>query len=126
MPALGLNHYNIRAGQPLIGRVRDFYVDVIGLREGWRPPFNFPGHWLYAGDAAVEHLVETSGGQTTAAAPDALDHVAFTCTDIEGFESNLRARGVDYRKAGVPGAPVQQLFLKDPAGNGVELNFAQA
>ncbi|HEY8048038.1 MAG TPA: VOC family protein [Ramlibacter sp.] len=124
MPALGLNHYNIRAGQPLIGRVRDFYVDVIGLREGARPPFDFPGHWLYAGDAAVVHLVETPGSQAAAAPPDALDHVAFTCTDIDAFEASLKARGVDYRKSGVPGAPVQQLFLKDPAGNGVELNFA--
>lgn len=125
MPALGLNHYNIRAGQPLIGRVRDFYVDVIGLHEGWRPPFDFPGHWLYAGDAAVVHLVETAAAQETAPAPTALDHVAFTCTDIDAFESKLTSLGVGYRKAGVPGAPVQQLFLKDPAGNGVELNFAR-
>jgi catechol-2,3-dioxygenase len=124
MPALGLNHYNIRAGQPLIGRVRDFYVDVVGLHEGWRPPFDFPGHWLYAGDAAVVHLVETSAGQTTAPPPTTLDHVAFTCTGIDDFEAKLNSLGIAYRKAGVPGARVQQLFVKDPAGNGVELNFA--
>ena len=124
MPALALNHYNIRAGQPLIGRVREFYVDVIGLAEGWRPPFDFPGHWLYAGDAAVLHLVETSGGQTTAPPPGSLDHVAFTCTGIEAFEQRLRERGIPHRKAGVPGTGLQQLFVKDPAGNGVELNFA--
>jgi catechol 2,3-dioxygenase-like lactoylglutathione lyase family enzyme len=124
MPALGLNHYNIRAGQPLIGRVRDFYVDVVGLHEGWRPPFNFPGHWLYAGDAAVLHLVETPSEQTNASPPGTLDHVAFTCTGIDEFESKLKQRGIEYRKSGVPGAPVQQLFVKDPAGNGVELNFA--
>jgi catechol-2,3-dioxygenase len=124
MPALALNHYNIRAGQPLIGRVRDFYVDVIGLREGPRPPFNFPGHWLYAGDAAVVHLVETSDVQTDARPPSVLDHVAFTCTGFDEFESRLRERGVEYRMSGVPGAAVRQLFLKDPAGNGVELNFA--
>src|SRR5437868_4592050 len=124
MPALGLNHYNIRAGQPLVGRVRDFYVKVIGLHEGWRPPFDFPGHWLYAGEHAVVHLVETSGEQVTAAPPSVLDHVAFTCTGIEEFEAKLKAEGVDYRKAGVPGAAIQQLFVKDPAGNGVELNFS--
>src|SRR3569832_1546393 len=111
MPVLGLNHYNIRAGQPLIGRVRDFYVDVIGLAEGWRPPFDFPGHWLYAGESAVVHLVEISAAQTTATPPTTLDHVAFTCTGIEAFEAALTARGVDYRKAAVPGAPLKQLFL---------------
>jgi len=124
MPALALNHYNIRAGQPLIGRVRDFYVDVIGLHEGWRPPFNFPGHWLYAGDAAVVHLVETSAEQTEALPPSVLDHVAFTCTGYDEFESRLRERGIEFRASGVPGAAVRQLFVKDPAGNGVELNFA--
>ena len=124
MPALGLNHYNIRAGQPLIGRVRDFYVDVVGLHEGWRPPFDFPGHWLYAGDAAVVHLVETSGQQTTAPPAGTLDHVAFTCTEFDAFEARLRSLGIEYRKADVPGAPLKQLFVKDPAGNGVELNFA--
>ena len=124
MPALGLNHYNIRAGQPLIGRVRDFYVDVVGLHEGWRPPFDFPGHWLYAGDAAVVHLVETSEGQATAPPAGTLDHVAFTCTGFDDFESKLRTLGVEYRKSAVPGAPLKQLFVKDPAGNGVELNFA--
>ena len=124
MPALGLNHYNIRAGQPLIGRVRDFYVDVVGLHEGWRPPFDFPGHWLYAGDAAVVHLVETSAEQSAAPPPTTLDHVAFTCTGIGEFEARLKRLGIDYRKAAVPGAPLQQIFIKDPAGNGVELNFA--
>jgi len=124
MPALALNHYNIRAGQPLIGRVRDFYVDVIGLHEGWRPPFNFPGHWLYAGDAAVVHLVATSDEQTEAPPPSVLDHVAFTCTGYDEFESRLRERGIEFRASGVPGAAVRQLFVKDPAGNGVELNFA--
>ena|SRR5438105_4666866 len=124
MPALGLNHYNIRAGQPLLRRVRDFYVDVIGLHEGWRPPFQFPGHWLYAGDAAIVHLVEVPGEQTTAPPAGTLDHVAFTCTGIDDFEAKLKALGIDYRKAAVPGAKLQQLFVHDPAGNGVELNFA--
>lgn len=124
MPALGLNHYNIRAGQPLIGRVRAFYIDVVGLHEGWRPPFNFPGHWLYAGEQAVVHLVETSGEQSTANPPGVLDHVAFTCTGFEEFEAKLKDKGIDYRKSETPGAPIKQLFVEDPAGNGVELNFS--
>jgi hypothetical protein len=31
---------------------------------------------------------------------------------------------VSYRKSDVPGATVKQLFVQDPSGNGVELNFA--
>ncbi|MEO7245237.1 MAG: hypothetical protein ABIX12_08835 [Rubrivivax sp.] len=39
MPALSLNHVNLSAEQPMLDALRDFYVDVIGLHVGWRPPF---------------------------------------------------------------------------------------
>ena len=94
------------------------------MHEGARPPFNFPGHWLYAGDMALVHLVETQAQQTSAPPVGTLDHVAFTCTGIDEFEARLKERNVSYRKSDVPGATIKQLFVQDPAGNGVELNFA--
>src|SRR5262249_13042171 len=51
-----LQHVNIRCIDAAASR--DFYVQVIGLKEGYRPPFNFPGHWLYLGEVAVIHLVQ--------------------------------------------------------------------
>jgi glyoxylase I family protein len=123
MPATGLNHYNIKAPQDTIERVRDFYVEIVGLRVGARPPFRFPGYWLYAGDRPVLHLVVTSGP-----APDTgagtIDHVAFDSEDFEATRALLAARGVAFRFAEVPGSGVRQLFVQDPAGNGVELQFA--
>ena len=54
MSISGLDHFNIRAKD--LDGMRDFFVDVIGLTEGDRPSFEFPGYWLYAGDAgAVVH-----------------------------------------------------------------------
>lgn len=126
MPALAFNHFNLRAPQPLLMRIRDFYIDVVGLREGWRPPFDFPGHWLYLGDQAVLHLVELPPGSLGAApgAASTFDHVAFSCSGLAETEARLQRLGVAYRRADVPGTTQCQLFVQDPAGNGVEFNFS--
>ena len=125
MPVTALNHYNLRAPQPLLNQIRDFYCDVVGLEEGERPPFNFFGYWLYAGSNPILHLVEAHAAEQRGAGEfGTFDHVAFTCHRRREMESQLRARGVAFRVAEVPGAGQVQLFLKDPAGNGVELNFS--
>jgi len=36
--------------------MRDFLIDVLGVHEGPRPPFDFHGYWLYFDDVAVIHL----------------------------------------------------------------------
>ena len=124
MAVIAFNHFNLRAERDLLEKLRAFYVDVAGLRVGQRPPFNFHGYWLYIGDQAVLHLVDD------AAAPKAgdpkigtFDHVAFTCADMPAFERRLQAFGVPYRRAVVPGRAQAQLFVADPAGNGVEFTF---
>lgn len=126
MSVEGLNHFNIAATQPLLGSVRDFYVEVIGLEEGARPDFGVPGHWLYAGGQAVLHLLDTTGWtkeETEVKAPEYLDHIAFTCTDIDATEQRLKELGCDVDRRDFPEAEIHQLFLKDPSGLGVELNF---
>jgi catechol-2,3-dioxygenase len=125
MPALGLNHYNLRADHTLMEALCRFYVDVIGMRVGARPAFNFAGYWLYLGNQPVLHLVEAPlTEKRTSHVRGTFDHVAFTCEDLSAFEAHLKQCGAAYRKAIVPGTTVCQLFLTDPAGNGVELNFS--
>jgi catechol 2,3-dioxygenase-like lactoylglutathione lyase family enzyme len=53
---LGLHHFTIRCSGTELERLRDFYCDVLGMKEGPRPDFGFPGHWLYLGDSALLHL----------------------------------------------------------------------
>lgn len=127
MPVQRFNHFNLRAPQPLLQKIRDFYIDVLGMKEGWRPPFPFPGHWLYLEEDAVLHLVEApSDSPAPSLAVGTFDHIAFSCTGFVEFEVRLRTMGLDYRKVSVPGTTQQQLFVKDPAGNGVEFNFADS
>ncbi len=87
MPVLSINHFNLRADSALTRRLRDFYVDVVGMTEGWRPPFDFPGHWLYLGDQPVLHLVaDDQAAAVPAAQRPILDHVAFSCTGLLAIE----------------------------------------
>ena len=124
MPVQGFSHYNLRAPRALLDRLRDFYVDVVGLQPGPRPPFASFGYWLYAGGEAVLHLSEARPGERRE--PDSVgtfDHAAFACSDRHAFEQRLSARGVAFERAAVPLTAQVQLFFADPAGNGVELNF---
>jgi catechol-2,3-dioxygenase len=125
MKNLGFNHYNLRAPRALLESLRVFYCDVVGLGVGHRPPMASFGYWLYAGDSGVLHLSEAATSeQRGQAVAGTFDHVAFTCTDCAGFEASLKRHGVAYRLARVAQTGQVQLFFKDPAGNGVELNFA--
>ena len=47
---LSLNHFSIRTLD--LDRTRHFYTEVLGFADGPRPPFPFPGAWLYAGSTA--------------------------------------------------------------------------
>lgn len=120
---LGLDHINIATDK--LAETRAFYVEVLGLTERWRPDFSFDGHWLYAGDRPVVHLVsrEAAGAGSDTAA---LNHYAFAIGDIEAAARRLTELGVGFREIGVPGEPIRQLFLQDPNGVTIELNFLGA
>jgi catechol-2,3-dioxygenase len=125
MPVLGLGHLNLRAPRPLLDKLRDFYVEVVGLRPGFRPPFQRFGYWLYAGDSDVLHLTEADSSERQAIdVLTTLDHVALKCTGRAAYEAVLLQHSVQFKVASVPQTQQIQLFFDDPAGNGVELIFA--
>jgi extradiol dioxygenase family protein len=127
MTAIAFSHYNLRAPRPLLEELRAFYCDVVGLSVGARPPFRSFGYWLYAGDQAVLHLSESAPREDRGTEVNTtFDHAAFTCSGLSGYERKLTQRGIKYRVAQVPETRQVQLFFHDPAGNGVELNFAGA
>ena len=125
MPVLSFSHYNLRAPRELLESLREFYCEVVGLTVGARPPFQSFGYWLYIGSHDVLHLSEAGADEErTVGVKTSFDHVAFSCTDRADTEQRLSRHGVAYTVAQVPGTGIVQLFLQDPAGNGVELSFA--
>jgi catechol 2,3-dioxygenase-like lactoylglutathione lyase family enzyme len=115
-----IHHVNIRAPALDIAKLRQFYCDIVGLREGWRPPFKSRGHWLYAGPHPVVHLVEGDDGMGKASG-GGVDHVAFRCTDLAPMVERLRNTGIGFELTQVPSLGDQQLLFRDPLGIGVEL-----
>ncbi len=136
---LSINHISIRTLH--LEATRRFYVEALGLQVGPRPDFPFPGHWLYQGplqayaNAAV-HLIgidanDPAGlaqylgerGASTLHGTGAVDHVAFFATDLPGVLARLQRCGIEPRQREVPGIGLHQLFVDDPNGVVVELNF---
>lgn len=121
-------HVNLRGPEPLIERLRTFYVDVIGLHHGPRPRFRSgsSGYWLYAGDLDVMHLSidpKAAAEPPPTAGTTTLNHVAFTCHGLADMMRRLRKAGIEFRVDQVDDMDQIQLFLFDPAGTRIELNF---
>lgn len=126
MPVEMLEHYTIRCAS--LEKTRDFYRDVLGLTVGDRPNFPFKGYWLYLGGVPIVHLVDAQesierDGPKHGTDTGAFDHIAFRGVDIEATRATLKAHKLNFREAGVPGGRLQQIFVPDPDGILVELNF---
>ena len=120
-----LDHYTIRVRPEDLAEIRRFYVEILGLTDGERPPFSFPGHWLYCGGAPVVHLAGTAE-RTAAADNGRLDHIAFGARGLVEMRRHLAAQGIAFVERTVPGLGLHQLFVNDPNGIKIELNFPAA
>ena len=120
-----------------VDKTKDFYVNILGLNIGYRPDFPFKGYWLYLDEnpkAACIHLAmrKQDTGQDyyigkkddVKSGSGAIDHVAFNADDIESMKEKLEKISIEYTHRKVPGFPLEQLFIMDPDGVKVELNYA--
>jgi len=116
------DHFTIVTDQ--LEATRSFYVDLLGMREGPRPPFPVPGLWLYVHEHPVLHVVAVD--QMPTPRRGALDHMAYWAEGLTDTIAGLRAHGVNLRLIRSPGANrTWQLFFNDPNGVEVELDFAE-
>ena len=99
----------------------DFYGKALGLTPGPRPDFGIHGYWLYAGDEPILHLIQDDNRET--GGPSYLDHVALRCEGLQQAKARLDDAGISYGEMRIDELNQTQLFLNDPAGTSVELNF---
>lgn len=117
-----LDHVNLRTTR--LDVLVEWYSEVLGMRPGDRPDFPFPGAWLYAGDAAVVHLVGIDGDPGTGSETELkLEHFAFSATGRAGFEAKLEALGLRYDRRDIPSFNVIQVNVWDPDGNHIHIDF---
>ena|SRR5271154_4919575 len=118
MPLSRLDHVTILCGD--LAQSRTFYANALGLIDGDRPPFNFPGAWLWLDGRPVVHLV--GGRNTGTKGTGSFDHVAFAASDIDATRARLTKAGIAFRETKVPDRPLHQIFVTDPDGVMIELN----
>jgi catechol 2,3-dioxygenase-like lactoylglutathione lyase family enzyme len=133
MPIKRLDHYSIRTTD--LDSTTRFYTEVLGFEVGPRPVFPFPGVWLYNNGLPVVHVIgidpaDTSGlmdylGERNQDGKGSgmVDHVAFYADEIDEIRARIEATGAEYKERQVPALNLAQIFVEDPSGIVVELNF---
>jgi catechol 2,3-dioxygenase-like lactoylglutathione lyase family enzyme len=137
MPVSHIEHYLIAADD--MDSTRDWYCNVLGMEEGWHPDFGFPVYWLYLDGRDVVHIGQSAKhasqsqkaylgrtSQDSGAGTGAIDHIAFRATGLDDTIARLRSRGVEFNERRANGQALYQLFMYDPNGIKVELNFDAA
>jgi catechol 2,3-dioxygenase-like lactoylglutathione lyase family enzyme len=115
--AVGVNHVSVVARD--LSESTRFYVEVLGLKPIPTPDFGFPVQWLEAGGQQLHLFVRADEPPTSA-------HLAFEVDDIVAVYEQARELGIldrtfGYAIAELPGGEAQ-LYIRDPAGNLVELD----
>jgi len=139
MPIGKLDHYSIRTLD--LQASEAFYTQIMGFTVGFRPPFNFPGLWLYNGGSypdtlGVVHIIgidpkdpsglkEYLGDRDLASlkGTGTVDHMAFRATGLSDMRSRLKKHAVAHRERTVPSLGLHQVFFEDPSDVTIELNF---
>jgi catechol 2,3-dioxygenase-like lactoylglutathione lyase family enzyme len=132
MPLSELNHYFVRAND--LEATRAFYVDVLGFEVMPRPDFPFPGYWLGIGGKIQVHMGPNRipdretyylGTPKNAATDQSgvVDHIAFLASEPGEFIERFRKAGVECRPRYLSQSQLYQLFVRDPNGLTIELNF---
>jgi catechol 2,3-dioxygenase-like lactoylglutathione lyase family enzyme len=132
MPLLRMEHYLVLSDD--IEKTKAFYCDALGMTEGFRPQLEFPGYWLYLGDTPCIHIAERESYavwtrevaipcSARAASTGNLDHIAFNASGFDEMARRLRALGIETSRNVLDEIGLRQLFLHDPNGVPIELNF---
>lgn len=127
-----LNHVLIRTKN--MPKMIEFFVNTIGLEDGFRPPFPFSGAWLYSGDNHLIHLIEAENGdmnqqeylgEYTSSGKGIVDHIAFQGADYHQLNKRIIENNVLSTKRTVPLTNELQVFINGPEELVIEMIFPQ-
>jgi len=121
MPILGFAHVNVSTQD--LDKSRKFYAEILGLVDGYRPPFGRVGAWMYLGDQPIIHISTSRSPTPQSKKTDAFDHVALWTKDINHYRKILNQHEIKFVEFSVPENDQYQLFFKDPDGTEIELIF---
>ncbi len=117
--SVSLDHINIRTDD--LEGVKNNLVEVLGLEIGERPPFPFPGYWLYGEGRPIVHL--TTCDDSPEPITGALDHIAFKGSSFDSLIARLNERDISFESKTVPGSGMRQVFFKINHNISIEVAF---
>ena len=109
------NHINICVPPERLEEARQFYTEVIGLKQILRPDHVFPtpGYWFDIGDIQFHIGIEP-------VKPRSNRHIAFEVADIAAAKDHLKKHNVEVAVEDVVPGWDRFSFI-DPFGNRMEL-----
>ena len=120
----GFLHLNIRCSMSDLPAIEKFYGDVLGLKTGYRPNFQFGGIWLYDGKDPIIHVGARfpKGSLVKDKHSGSVDHIAWKASGAVDFRKRLKKLNIEFEEQNIENAGFQ-VFLYDPVGTKLEFNF---
>ncbi len=127
MQVNGVNHINIVTGN--LAATCEFYEALLEMKAEPIPvaPPGFDGRWI--SDAQGNPIVHVQAynaerhGDLKTGLGGALDHVALTCAGFDATKARCDELGIEYRVNDRMFGNVRQVFVTDPNGIALELNY---
>ena len=130
-----IEHFLVAADD--IDATRDWYARVLGMQPGPHPDFGFPVHWMYVGGVDIVHIgpsAKNAGdiqkkylgrtSQDAGSGTGAIDHIAFRATGLRAMLKHLQKNEISFTQRRANGQALFQMFLYDPNGIKIELNYS--
>jgi len=138
-----LDHYNILT--PRLAQTLSFYTDVLEMKSGPTPSGGNQSAWLYdSGDRPIVHVQSVDPAAPERKFADvknrlgdlvgdlsvshlngsgSIEHIALECFEYERTLERMQSKGLTVRINEVTRTGLKQIFIKDPNGIILELNF---
>lgn len=116
------HHFTIGCAPDDLPVLRESYTRTLGLHQGYRPALRHLGHWLYANGQAIVHL-NALHLLSPPAASGPFDHVGLKAHGLDSTRAFLRTANMPFSGSPLNGTTLHQVFLRDPLGVRIELNF---
>jgi hypothetical protein len=115
-----LEHVNIQTTQ--LELMENWYIEILELEKGYRPPFGTNGAWLYGAGYSMVHLIEVDEPPERSENPE-LEYFAMRAVGLESLLERLKAKGILYFNMRVPDLRILQVNFYVPEGNHIHIDF---
>lgn len=110
-----------------IVKSKEFYTNILRLKEIERPDFGFEGAWFQVGNQQL-HLIEypsSSSIRGSSELDSKVGHFALRVNDYDDCVKWLTNKEVEFYENRTSRSGFAQIFVADPDGNLIELNTEQ-